>query len=742
MKKLLLFALLNFLLWFGYTSGFFAVNSLFITRAGADSLFQVYLTESLSFLGLSALIYLFVDRLPRRLFISGSFFLLAVATIFCWYALRAFPESRAVVFTVRIFAYNLFALTEILFWLAASSCFDGFEAKRWFPVVSAIGILGAIAGGFAAAFLASILHAENLPALWVVILLASPFFVWGSPFPPHQAHGPSTSLLLGEIIEPGGKRRVRSLFFSPLSVLLLVFWVSYTFLCQGNDFVFSATSRKWIPDPDHLTAFFGEVAAFASAGVFLYQLVPGPYLSQRFGIDRAVLFIVLLMASTLLFFAARPSLVSAVTAQGTVYFFVEEIAAARLATVMTVFPDRIRGRVPLFAEGFGRPLGNILVFLLAAVHGFHPSVSGTRTLMAEAAILFCVFPFAFRRTYLRHLLNCLRSSDKALVANAIQALGDRGKEEAAAPLLRLLRQSQAIDIQKNIVLTLGKIRSREAYPEIVRLMSTKDDKLLLATVEALNHYRNRGALLALYRSLLSGEKVWLQVRMKPVRVMTKLLGKDILPHLTSRLDGTDDRTHANIIEAIGFLKSRKTIPLLKPYLDHPHHRIRTNAAVALYPFLGTPERKRAFQTIESLFRSEKHLERRAALYAIGVLRLRIYRDPLRGIIEEAVDKKTLQLALTALACLKDKTFAPPFVRLLLDEDPAVAVETGRRLQYAPRTSRSLLFELISRLSEEDQSRIEYRLNETCLDFSREWALVKSSATSLLGTTVTSRLPIH
>lgn len=713
MRKGILFSLANLLLWSGFGSGFFAIHSLFVVHVGATRLFPVYLAESILALLLAGSLYFFVDLVRKRIFFLLLFPILGGLVLLSWAGLQGPLLSPSGLFVVRVLSVAVFAASDLTFWLCAGSCFTTFEAKRWFPVLSASGMAGGLLGGAALYFLVSQVHTVNFPIVWgAVLIVASVLLGAGLKRPTSSqatvsSSGPKTSFQIAPVAA------------SRLAQLLLLFWIFYIFVSRGTDFLFNAYAREAIGSLDGLTAFFGLVTAFSSGAIFFYHLLFRRWLRERLAVDKSLLLMMALIGFALLFFAIRPSLITAALAQGIVFYFVADWAVCRLATTLTLYPEKMRGSVRLFTEGLGRVMGALLLLFATTAIGFSTSLAATARGIAGIAFLFCFsYPLIFRHSFFRHLLNCLESTDRGVVANAIRSLDERGGSRAARPLLALLRQSRGWDLRRTIIITLGKMRSREAIPEIIQTLSSEKEGIQMAALEALKEADDSESLPALLRILKSAHSVSFQVRTNAAQLLGRLLKREAVPFLLPYLYDGEDRTVANVIEALGLLKDPKSIPALLRFLEHPNNRTAANAIVALFQFRRC--RRAARDAAGRLFRSSDPARRLSGLYAVGMLGLRKYRSDLARIAHDRdSNRQEVELAATGLARMKDRRFCDPLITLLLDDDTEAAIRTAKRLQYIPPVGRRLLFEAISRRSETEQAILEYRLNETQLDFTEE-----------------------
>ncbi|MBI4238973.1 MAG: HEAT repeat domain-containing protein [Deltaproteobacteria bacterium] len=712
------FAALAFAANVGFVFGLFPTNALLITHVGTDALFAAYLWSALAVLGFSGLFAWIADRYPRRRLFLGSHWLAAASVLVAWWAVRQPQVEFWWYALIRAFFYGYYILLSLQFWVLASDHFSSYEAKRVYPYVIAASIGGMMVGGLITSFVAGTLPAADFLLLWAGILGLSPGLLWCLRLRPvlygrvHQAS--ATTPLVGTW---------------SLSLLMLLFWMIYAFLCHGVDYVYNVVASAALPDPDQLTAFFGKVTCVASLVVLIYQLGLAKRIATRFGIDRALLMIPLLAVGACGLLVAQPSLFGVAVAEATVFFFVDFAGSALVQPLLNIVPRSQRGRVKMGTEGVGRSVGVVGLFFLATV--------GTAVIVPErlSGLLFAVslaflgFPILFHRIYLRHLVRCLRSPDQELVLNAIQALGEPNKVAATRPLLRLLRATTQLHLQRTIVLSLGQMRSGEAFQEVVQLFDVRNEALQNAVVEALGDYRNYESILAIFRLMKSGNNVSLQVRMNAVMLLTRLLGRAMTPFLLQALDDSDPRVQANTLEALGLLRDRATIRLLQPFLTHPHHRVRGSAIIALYPFRFRPRSVRplVLQALAQLYTSPQALEHRTALHVIGALRCRAYiPDLLRQLATP--DRHTRQHVAIALAKLQVHQCTPVLVELMLDADETFAIDTAKRMGQFPAVSRWRVFEAIDQLPTTPRAVVFTRLEATGLDFSAEQEQLGSRAT--------------
>lgn len=705
--KLVAFAAAQFLLGLGFGSGFFAANALLISRAGTAPLLYIYVGSSIFSLALAITFYFLSDRYPRKKTFLLSFWAQGLGMLMLWAWIVARPGELWPLFLMRIYLYGVFTLTTMQIWLLAADYFNHFEARRWFPLLVSAGIVGDSAGGFAASFLASRWGSINLILIWAGALAVCPLLLMPLRRGRNQEarHFKQEHPSFPEVLYPKN-----------LAVMLLIFWLAYSFFAYGVDYLYNARALAVLGSADELAAFFGRVTLVASAVVLVYQLFFATRLAQRWGMDRLVfgIPIVFIVGTGLLHFL--PGLLPAAVAESMVFFFVEFAAVSLLQPIMNLYPQGMRGRVKMITEGVGRPAGILLLLGLGGLGPLLVSSFSFPTALFGAALLFMAFPFFFKAGYRAHLRALLHSPETHLVANAVQALGEPNKKDMAPELCRLLRDSESLDLKKTIVLSLGRIQSGEAFRDIVDIFSVKDEALQLAVLESLGSYNSYQSIHALFGFLKSEQNVSFQVRMNSMRLLTKLVGKKMVPFLLDSLEDADPRVRANALESIGLLKDRKAIPLLLPYLDDPNNRVKANAAIALTPFRQT--RSQARKVVVDLFNASALSNRLSGIYAIGESGWAAAEGEVRPLLISS-EKKLRQHAAVALAKLGIPEFRETFLELLMDSETGAALETARHILRFPGSSRMLLFEGIARLSRAQRDGIFARLEQTSLDFSVE-----------------------
>jgi len=711
--KNLAFLLFKFSLEFAFSAGFFSATSLFITRVGTFSLFYIYLGSSLLALGLSYLFSKIIDKYSRRILFFASFIVLGTLIILGWAVAHSFPDWKPIYYIMRIFSYSILVITGLEFWVLASLTFTHSASKKTFSQLVIITILGEMAGGIFTSFASHWLGTTNLLLFWGIALCLIPFLFVRFSFPRPETAGFSTGVIWGEVQAPGTGFRSRSFLSSRLIQLLLVFWILYSFICYGTDYVFNSFAANSIPNEDLLTAFFGKVSAAASAAVLFYHLVIGPRLIHRFGPRQNLVLVCSLMLLPWILFAFHPSLVMIAIADSVIFYFSDHFATGIYSTILTVFPERVKGRIRVMTEGFGRPLGTMLLFLVAAFFAFKVSVPQMIPLMlVGTSLLFC-YPLFFRKPYDRHILNCLHSRDSSLVLNSVQALCESPQSEAIEPLSVLLKESKSMDVRRSAVLALEHIQKPEAMQMVLPILSNPRDQLHLSAIEGLKYSPDFQGIYTLLGLLLKDQEKDPHLRNKSLEVLRQLLGKEVIVFLLSWLYDSDPQVQLDALKTLASFKDRRLISIFLPFLKSSDPRLRAGAGIALYPFTRTRENVRgmALAEIIAMATSQVLEERLAGIEAIGMTRLRPYQKLVLNSLNSPEKEEVLTASL-ALSHMQNPAFIEPYIRLLLDEEEAAALTAGKRIGDFSKKSRKALFDQIKLLQDVQIAKVQRRLKKT------------------------------
>lgn len=310
-----------------------------------------------------------------------------------------------------------------------------------------------------------------------------------------------------------------------------------------------------------------------------------------------------------------------------------------------------------------------LAFILANLFLFFYLKNRTDLIFPLKIFLGCIiFMFlgliCFRKSFFNFHIENLDNPSLEDKIRSVDALADRGNITGAESLIKLLKEPIEKSLRKNIIFSLGQIRSQECLKEIFKQMDFSDQEVQMATLNALVDYEDLEVKAFFFKLLFSHKLKSFEARISLLRLIGKAFGKSITPILMLALKDNDERVVANTIEAIGELKSKDNIKVFLPYLNHENNRIKAQAIIALYPYRIV--RRQCDLALQEMIHSNKKWHIASACYVIGRLRLRQWKKKL--LVEMSNHDFDIQMnAIFSLICLNCQIAYNKGVNLLLDE---------------------------------------------------------------------------
>jgi len=387
-----------------------AIDALFLARYGVGKLPLMYALVGVAMFATTLGLATLLARAGR----ARAFLLILAVVLAAALCSRAALELGASwIYAALWLVRNIAQSTLVLaVWGLAGLVADTRQAKRYFPLIAAGGVMGLVVGGVATAPLAATLGSANLLFVWAALVAGAAGLAWRlvrkediSLAPPRaraRAHGSDLTGGLTDVVRSGLLR------WMSVANLLVALLFSLLYL----SFARAAVARH--PDPDKLAAFFGVFFAVAMAAAFVISLLVTSRLLARFGVPTVVLVLPVLY---LVGFG-----VSAVAASFSI------LLAFRFAQVawdnggangtwealINSFPADRRDRARAFLYGVPLQLGTILAGLVA----FIAQRLGHPNTVYGAGFLAAVFAVAsvmqIRGAYPRALVAALREGRPAI----------------------------------------------------------------------------------------------------------------------------------------------------------------------------------------------------------------------------------------------------------------------------------------------------------------------------------------
>src|ERR687897_47074 len=260
-----------------------SIDALFFARYGVENLPKLYLIVGVAMFLTTAGVGALLARVGReRVFVVIPAAISGAALVG-----RVALEAEATwVYGALWILQSVAEFTCLLaIWGLAGLVSDTRQAKRFFPLIAAGGVVGLVAGGLATGPLAAILGSENLLLVWAALMGAATAVAWRlvSTRPPtaeapHRRRQP-----------PGLLAAVSDVRTSPL-----LRWMSAGALLTSLLFSllylpFSKAAAERYPDADDLAAFFGVFFALSMGTALVFSLLVTSRLLGRLGVPTVVL---------------------------------------------------------------------------------------------------------------------------------------------------------------------------------------------------------------------------------------------------------------------------------------------------------------------------------------------------------------------------------------------------------------------------------------------------------------------
>jgi HEAT repeat protein len=489
-----------------------SIDALFFARYGVENLPKLYLIVGVAMFLTTAGVGALLARVGReRVFVVIPAAISVAAVVG-----RAALEAEATwVYGALWILQSVAEFTCLLaIWGLAGLVSDTRQAKRFFPLIAAGGVVGLIVGGLVTGPLAAALGSENLLLVWAAMMGAATAVAWRlTSTRPRTAEAPRTRRA-----PPGLLAAVRDVRTSQL-----LGWMSAGALLTSLLFSllylpFSKAAAERYPDADELAAFFGVFFALSMGTALVLSLLVTSRLLGRFGVPTVVLvlpvlylvaFGVLAVAATFATLAAfRFSQIAwrSGGAGSTWEALVNTIPAHRrdrvrafLTGVPTQVGTMVAGAVALIAQRFDEPrvlygaglVGSALAVasisrirnaypraLVAALRERRPSIFGTAGGPGGAILNADAVGFGL----LRHLLTDHEVTARLLAANA---LADLDLPEAAEALASAVEEDDEAEVRLAALTSLERLDAGSAAPVAAGRLSDTDSSVRLAALGVL-----------------------------------------------------------------------------------------------------------------------------------------------------------------------------------------------------------------------------------------------------------------
>ena len=608
-----------------------SIDALFFARYGVENLPKLYLLVGVAMFLTTAGVGVLLARVGReRVFvlIPGA---ITVAALVGRAALEA---EAAWVYGALWILQSVAEFTCLLaIWGLAGLVSDTRQAKRFFPLIAAGGVVGLIVGGLVTGPLAAALGSENLLLVWAALMGAATAVAWRlTSVRPTEAPRVRRRA-------PGVLAAVRDVRASPL-----LRWMSAGALLTALLFSllylpFSKAAAERYPDADELAAFFGVFFALSMGTALVLSLLVTSRLLGRFGVPTVVLVlpVLYLVAFGVLAVAATFATLAGFRfgqiawrsggAGSTWEALVNTIPAHRrdrvrafLTGVPTQLGTMVAGAVALVAQRFDEPrvlygaglVGSALAVasisririaypraLVAALREGRPTIFGSAPAGPRAAI---VNTDAVGLAILRELLTDHEASARLMAASA---LADVDLPEAADALASAAEEDDEAEVRLAALASLERVDARRvAKVAIARLFDT-DPSVRLAALGVLAR-----ADVDPPRQVLDDEEISVRALAAAILFDREASARSVLDALVHSPDPSIREVGFRAIATGG---AEETRHLALAGLADPDPRVRHEAAHAV----AANANEDAVEPLVALLADDDALVRSAAAAALG-----------------------------------------------------------------------------------------------------------------------------
>jgi HEAT repeat protein len=476
-----------FLLQAGMMIAQSATDALFFARYGVEKLPLLYALVGVAMfattIGVIAL-YTRIGRARAFLLIPTLIFAAALGSR------GALEASASWIYGALWLVRNVAEFTQIFaVWGLAGLVADTRQAKRYFPLIAAGGVMGLIIGGVATAPLATTLGSPNLLLVWAALvagatalalrLVRTAGISLASSRRRTRRHGSDLMAGLADALRPGLLR-----WMSAAELLIAVLF-SLLYLA------FSRVAVERYPDPDELAGFFGLFFAIAMATAFVISLLVTSRLLARFGVPTVVLVLPLLYVVAFGVFAVAATFATFVLFRFAQIAWDSGAANSTWAALINTIPSDRRDRARAFLYGVPFQLGTIVAGIVAfiAQRLGHPGILYGAGLVG--AVLAVGAIFGVRRAYPGALVAALREGRPAIFGapRGPQPTVLHADATSLAVLERLLRDDDAA-VRRLAAHALGDFDLEPAKAALLRALEDQDPSV---RAEALESLGRRGA---------------------------------------------------------------------------------------------------------------------------------------------------------------------------------------------------------------------------------------------------------
>ena len=337
-----------------------SIDALFFARYGVEKLPTMYLLVSVAMFVTAVGVGALLARFGR----SRTFLVIpALISVTALLGRAALETNITWIYSALWLVQSVAEFTGLLaVWGLAGLISDTRQAKRFFPVIAAGGVVGLVVGGVATGPLAAAFGSENLLLVWAGLMGGATVVAWRL-----VATRAAAEIRRGRQRPPGLAGAVGDVRDSPLlrwmsaGALLTAFLFSLLYL------PFAEAAAKRYPDPDELAGFFGVFFALAMGTALVLSLLVTSRLLAKFGVPAVVLVLPVLYLVTFGVLAVAATFATLALFRFAQVSWRSGGAGSTWEALVNTIPAERRDRVRAFLTGIPTQLGTALAGVVALV---------------------------------------------------------------------------------------------------------------------------------------------------------------------------------------------------------------------------------------------------------------------------------------------------------------------------------------------------------------------------------------
>ncbi|MGY3804039.1 hypothetical protein ACWNT8_08265 [Pigmentibacter ruber] len=628
-RKIIFFCILAYLFQFVIEVINISANSFFIDTLGAEELPKALIISSLLTPVTILLLAQFEKIKNSRQYKIIVFLILSLTYLGINFYYTATPNFyEKTVWMYQIFG-NLFSLISIiLYWNLINSYFYVFESKLFFSYFIISEEFGAITSDILinkVFYSLSLFQYFLLDIFIISILFLSYLYV----FRIKKINNDDTNE--ENQVTDNDEKILKNKHLFNLVFLYIVVICLFHFITAFITYQFNVAAGIRFGNTEDLNKFFSEFQLFSSIMIILSS-----YLLSRFLFTKSKIII-----QHIIYGCCLLSLVYLMNLEYTFYI----IAAVELVKVVlehslfqtsyehftSSFTEVVSEKIRNYTEGFFVPM-------IIVVSGFCMNLFPTKFSFyyLNFNLLICIsivifLAFLIKKYYYIYHLNIAKN--KISNIRSVQALGEKNNIKALEILQSNYNKTDDKFIKKNIVISIGKINSEKSIDYIFSVLSSGDEFLQAAAVDALFEYKSYKVDYLLVQFIIGQQNKSLYIRHKIISFINKVYKNAIVPFFMHLLYSDDQRVVANAVENFWDIRDKKIIPFMLKFLTHKSNRVRANVIILIYKFDISYYNKSCIIALLALKNSKELNDNLSFVFVVGFLRLQKYSDSVEKIYE-------------------------------------------------------------------------------------------------------------